>query len=208
MCLIIHKPAGLAIAPDLIEAAANLNPDGWGAMGFDADGDLIIRRELQVDPEAILRFEQNHRAHEYVLHLRRRTRGTVSRTNAHPFKVNERLYLVHNGTLDIRTPVSGWSDTRHFVNDLLRPLARRFPQLLADEYFHRLLALGLRSENKLVMLDTRQRKIVVINREHGAEFEGLWLSSTRWIDQRRLQLAHAPQPQERSYTVRDVGLLA
>lgn len=208
MCLIIHKPAGLAIAPDLIEAAASLNPDGWGAMGFGADGQAIIRRELQVRPEALLRFEREQRAHEYVLHLRRRTRGTVSRLNAHPFKVCDGLYLVHNGTLDLRTPVSGWSDTRHFVTDLLRPLARRFPELLADETFHRLLALGLRSENKLALLDTRRRRIVVINREHGADFEGLWLSSTRWIDQRRLQLAHAPQPQERSYTVRDLGLLA
>lgn len=208
MCLIVHKPAGRSIPPDLIEAAAELNPDGWGAMGFDTDGRVLIRRDLRVDTKAILAFEREHRDIEYVLHLRRRTRGTVSRLNSHPFKVTEGIYLVHNGTLNVRTPVSGWSDTRHFVTDLLRPLARRYPQLLADDAFHKLLALGLRSENKLAVLDARSKRIIIINREHGAEFEGLWLSSTRWIDQRRLHLAHAPQPQERSYRVQDLGLLA
>ena len=32
----------------------------------------------------------------------------------------------------------------------------------------------------------------------GAEFDGLWCSSTRWIDQRLLTLRSAPQPQQRS----------
>lgn len=207
MCLIIHKPAGLPIAHDLLEAAAELNPDGWGVMGLGPKGETLIERELAVRLPDLLQFEEQHREAEYVLHLRRRTRGTVSRANAHPFKIVEGLYLVHNGTLEMATPVSGWSDTRHFVNDVLRPLARTYPHLIADPAFQRLLVIGLRCENKLALLDTRSRQFFLINREHGAQFEGLWLSSTRWINRNRLSLAHAPQPQERSYRVQDLALV-
>ena len=208
MCLIIYKPAGIPIAADLVDAAVSLNPDGWGAMGLAPAGRSFVRREVRVNLEAILEFERAHRDSEYVLHLRRRTKGTVSRVNAHPFKIVEGVYLVHNGTLDIETPVSGWSDTRHFVNDVLRPLARRYEGLAMDKAFQRLLAIGLRKENKLALLDTKKRQFAIINQEHGAEFEGLWLSSTRWIDQRQLTLYRAPQPQERSYRIQDLGLLA
>lgn len=207
MCLIIHKPRGTPIPADLLEAAVSLNRDGWGLMGFSASGELLVERHAKVVLSEILAAEHRYRNAEYVLHLRKRTRGAANADNAHPFKIVEGVYLMHNGTLKLEPRVAGMSDSWHFVCDILRPLAQRREGVLLDNAFHRLLELALRPENKLALLDYPARRIVLLNQQHGAELDGLWLSSTRWIDRRLLPLATAPQPQERSYTPNELRFL-
>jgi hypothetical protein len=207
MCLIIHKPRGVQIPADLLEAAVSLNRDGWGLMGFSKDGDLLLERHAKVDLEEILTSERRYRDAEYVLHLRKRTRGAADVDNAHPFKVTDGVYMMHNGTIRLDTRVPGMSDSWHFVSEILRPLAQRREGVLLDNAFHRLLEIALRPENKLALLDYPARRIILINQTHGAELDGLWLSSTRWIDRRLLPLAATPQPQERSYEPTEVRFL-
>lgn len=199
MCVIVHKPREARIPPDLLRAALALNNDGWGLMGFDAAGKLILERHAASEHASIAAALEQHAAADLVLHLRQRTRGSNERENAHPFKVAEHLYLMHNGTLPIASRVAGKSDTWHFVNDILRPLHARHAALFDDPAFLALLEMGLKPENKVVLLDSRQRSIAVVNRAHGVEFEGLWLSNTRWIDKSLLPLTDTPQPQQRSY---------
>ena len=199
MCVIVHKPPEARIAADLVRAALALNNDGWGLMGFAADGKLIIERHAASEHASIAAALDKHADADLVLHLRQRTRGSNERDNAHPFKVAEHLYLMHNGTLPIHSRVAGKSDTWHFVHDILRPLHARHAALFDDPAFLTLLELGLKQENKVVLLDERAKSIAVLNRAHGVEFEGLWLSNTRWIDRSVLPLTDTPQPQQRSY---------
>jgi predicted glutamine amidotransferase len=205
MCVIIHKPAGVEIPEDLLAAAGALNPDGWGLMGIADDGRLLVRRGLEVDAEEVYATATLHRNAELVLHLRRRTRGGVDEHNLHPFQVAPGVLLMHNGTLRFESRRADRSDTWHFVTDILRPLHQRHPGLLLDNAFHRVLEHGLKAENKAVLLDHARRRIVVLNRQHGFEFEGLWLSSSRWIDSTRLRLARPPQPQERTWQAERVA---
>jgi hypothetical protein len=207
MCLIIHKPAGVAIPADLLDAALPLNEDGFGVMGFHPRRGLLIHRQAQITLDGLLAFERAHRDAEYALHLRQRTRGDTEAHNLHPFTISGQLYLMHNGTIRLPLRVPGRSDTWHFVHDVLRPLAQRRPGVLLDNAFIQLLELALKPENKLALMDYAQHRIVLINREHGAELDGLWLSSTRWIDRGRLPLAAPPQAQERAYTAHDVQFI-
>ncbi len=199
MCVIVHKPREARIPPDLLRAALALNNDGWGLMGFDAAGALIIERHAASEHASIAAALDQHAEDDVVLHLRQRTRGNNERDNAHPFKVAEHLYLMHNGTLPIHCRVAGRSDTWHFVHDVLRPLHARHATLFDDPAFIMLLEMSLKPDNKIVLLDERARSVAVINRAHGVEFEGLWLSNTRWIDRSILPLSDTPQPQQRSY---------
>ena len=207
MCLIIHKPRGIEIPADLLEAAVSLNRDGWGLMGFSPDGDLLVERHAKVELQDILATERRLRDSEYVLHLRKRTRGGADIDNAHPFKVTDGVYMMHNGTIKLDARVAGMSDSWHFVAEILRPLAQRRQGILLDNAFHRLLEIALKPENKLALLDYPERRIILVNQAHGAELDGLWLSSTRWIDRRLLPLSTTPQPQERSYEPSEVRLL-
>ena len=199
MCLIIHKPAGAEIPADLIAAAAVHNAEGWGLMGFDESGRLLIEKRTVVNVDELIDVEHAHRGAEYVLHLRRQTKGGSGLDNVHPFKVVDGVYLMHNGTLKLETRVPGKSDTWHFVSDVLRPLAQRHPGLLSDYAFVQILEHGLKPENKLALLDQRLRRIVLVNRAHGVEVDGLWISNTRWLDRKLYPLAQPLQPQEQQY---------
>lgn len=204
MCLIIHKQPGLRLAPKLLAAAAAHNADGWGLMGFDTGGRLLLERHATVDLKALAEAERQYRDAEYVLHLRRQTRGGSGLDNVHPFKVVDGVYLMHNGTIRLDARVPGKSDTWHVIADVLRPLAQRHPNLLSDYAFIRVLEHGLRAENKLALLDQRLRRIVLVNRAHGVEVDGLWLSNTRWLDRRLYPLAQPLQPQETAYGAQDL----
>lgn len=199
MCLIIHKPAGITIDTELLAAAAAHNADGWGLMGLDESGHVILERRARVLLDDLVEIERRYRDAEFVLHLRRQTRGGSGIDNVHPFRVIDGIWLMHNGTLKIETRVPGRSDTWHFVTDVLRPLAQRYPGLISDRGFLQILEHGLRAENKLALLDQRLQRIVIVNREQGVEVDGLWLSNTRWIDRRLYPLAQPPQPQEQRY---------
>lgn len=200
MCLIIHKPADQRIPEELLRAAAVHNPDGWGLMGIDHGDRIVVRKGNRVDSASLIALERQFRSAEYALHLRRRTHGDRSDHNTHPFRVSQDIELMHNGTLKFSSKSRERSDTWHFVHEVLRPLSQRHPGLLSDYGFVRVLEMALRPHNRLALLDRRLRRIVLVNREYGTDFEGLWLSSTRWIDRRLLPLANAPQPQALRYT--------
>jgi hypothetical protein len=199
MCLILHKPAGTPVPYELIEAASAFNRDGWGLMGFAADGTVLSERHALVEAGAVARRVEQLREAELCVHLRLRTRGSDAAENGHPIKVSERFQLMHNGTIKLRARVPGRSDSWHFAVDLLRPLAAQCPDALFHPSFVTLVEAGLTADNKVVLMDAQARRLVFFNHQHGVEFEGLWLSSTRWIDRRRLALAHAPQPQQKTY---------
>jgi hypothetical protein len=208
MCLILHKPAGVTVPRELIDAASAFNRDGWGLMGFLPDGRVLAEHHPVVDPDAVSRrVEELHDA-ELCVHLRLRTRGSDAVENGHPIKVSERFWLMHNGNINrFKARVPGRSDSWHFAIDLLRPLALNWPDALAHPSFIALVEAGLTPENKVVLMDAQARRLVFFNHQFGVEFEGLWLSSTRWIDRRRLALAHAPQPQQKTYFAGDLDFV-
>ncbi len=69
-----------------------------------------------------------------------------------------------------------------------------------------LLEVGLSAENKLAWLDYLHHRIVIVNRQHGVEFEGLWLSDARCIDRALLPLAKVLS-QAHAYRIANVRLL-
>jgi hypothetical protein len=207
MCLLLHKPAGARVSRELIDAAAALNRDGWGLMGFRRNGKLVLERHPHVDPAHIEQRLLALEDAELCLHLRLRTRGSDAPDNTHPIKVSDRFYLMHNGTLRLKSRVPDRSDSWHFAVDLLRPLAVNWPDMLSHPSFLTLVEAGLTAENKIAVLDAEARRWIFFNHRHGAEFEGLWLSSTKWIDSRRLALAPAPQAQQKTYLPADLHFL-
>jgi hypothetical protein len=207
VCLIIHKPPQVRIPHDLLTAAAKLNEDGWGLMGHDAGGKRLLEHHAALDLDALLETEKRLANAEYALHLRRRTRGRVDLDNTHPFEIDEGVYLMHNGTLKFDHGPPGSSDTRSLSELVLRPLARRYPGLLVDREFLHLLELGFTPQNKAVLYDFPRRRFDFLNRSSGTEFEGLWLSSIKWIDASILPLVGGATIQQRDYPVREMHFL-
>lgn len=199
MCLIIHKPPGLSIPSVLVDAAVRFNSDGWGAMGFSAGGHLIMTRWKTTSASDIRQFAAMRIDDELVLHLRYRTRGAADARNLQPFEIVPGLFLVHNGEVDVPRRQADRSDTWHLVNDVLRPLIERHRDLALDRGFLRIFEQSLGPSNRVVLLSRPARRIEILNARQGTGYQGLWLSSTRWIDRDILEIPGAVQPQSRSY---------
>ncbi len=199
MCLIIHKPPGVAVPEELVRAAVRFNGDGWGAMGFNTAGRMLLRREEKTNAVDIAMFVAARADEELVLHLRYRTRGAADLHNVQPFEVVPGLFLMHNGEVDLPRRVAARSDTWHLVTDVLRPLLLRHPDLALDRGFLRIFEQSLGPSNRVVLLSRQARRIDILNAPQGIEYNGLWLSGTRWIDRDVLEIPRAPQPQRRSF---------
>jgi predicted glutamine amidotransferase len=182
MCLIIHKPKDVPAPADLLRSAADFNRDGFGIMAFDGTGGVRVSKRSQTRFADLLSAYRDYEGEECVIHLRKSTRGVVDDDNTHPFRINGRLYMAHNGTLPIRRRLRARSDTWHLVHDYLKPLLRERPEHIHDAFFKTALKEWLGAENKLIFMDGETRSTLVFNREHGVEREGLWLSNVRWFD--------------------------
>lgn len=119
MCLIIHKPAGKAIPDWVINSAYESNSDGIGIMHSGT-----MRKWAHLDPERIKQELQELEDVELAVHFRMATDGRVNKKNAHPFKLKNGAYLMHNGILSkYRTaPDAEESDTRRFIREFCNPL--------------------------------------------------------------------------------------
>ena len=182
MCLIIHKPKGVQVHLDLLHSASQYNPHGYGLMALTGPQKISIHRHHCTNFDELRRAYLQVEKHECVIHLRLRTRGNITRTNTHPFRVTKSIFMAHNGTLNIHCRLPGRSDSWHIVNDYLTPLLKHTPKILHNEVFQQYIAAKIGPNNRLVFMDAQQRKTVIINQQLGIEYQGLWLSNTKWFD--------------------------
>lgn len=190
MCLIIHKPKEVRINLDLLHSASQYNPHGYGVMALTGPQKISIFRYPSTHFEGLRRAYLQVEKYECVIHLRLRTLGNITRTNTHPFRVTDSIYMAHNGTLNnIHCRLPGRSDSWHIANDYLTPLLQHTPKILHNEAFQNHLAAKIGPDNRLVFMDAQQRKTIIINQALGVEYQGLWLSNTRWIDAARFGLS-------------------
>ncbi len=191
MCLIVHKPAGRALPSALLRSAAEFNPHGAGLVALPAGRAAVVRRAVETRVDELLSWAADHVDDECVLHLRYRTRGEIDLDNTHPLPVTSDIHLFHNGTLAVDRHTPARSDSWHLARDFLAPVLSQRPALLGDAVFNRMLQAAIGRQNRLVLVDTRARRVVIVNREAGLERDGLWLSNTRWFDPRVLGWASA-----------------
>ncbi len=182
MCLIVHKQAEVPLLRALLDSAARFNPHGVGLIALVPGEPAVVRRRLASSPAELADWAEALSPYECVMHFRYRTRGGVDEDNVHPLQITDDLYLFHNGTLrvDLHTPER--SDSWHLAQDFLAPTLSRRPELIDDPLFQRMLAVAAGPQNRLVLVDTRRSRTVVINRDAGLEHQGLWLSNRRWFD--------------------------
>jgi hypothetical protein len=97
--------------------------------------------------------------------------------------------MAHNGTLNIHCRMPGRSDSWHIVNDYLTPLLQQTPNILHNEKFQQHLSSKIGPNNRLVFMDAQHRKTIIINQQLGIEYQGLWLSNTKWFDAASFELS-------------------
>ena len=76
---------------------------------------------------------------------------------------------------------------------------RQTPQALDSPLFVADLGKWIGPHNKLVLMDGRRQRTLIINRREGLELNGLWLSGTRWFNASHFDTApRQPLPRHRT----------
>lgn len=171
MCLIVASQTGKLPDKQEMENAQSHNEDGFGIVFFEEG---VLKTIYALEPKAELwpLFERV-KGCPYVAHFRYATHGDVNRENAHPFQVvTGKLFVAHNGVLDVPTPTKGKSDTWHFVQRVLKPNGLR----CTKGKFAHWLSKRIGKKNKLAFLDDHGT-ITLVNGKEGVTFDGIWYSN-------------------------------
>ena len=176
MCVAILKPKNNTIDDKIIRKCWETNPDGGGLM-YVNNGKIIVKKELE-DVESFIRkyheslpFFQS----DVILHFRIGTSGLMNLENTHPHKVNENVYMVHNGIIVRCTEVnSKFSDTMKFckfISNLPSNFTRNKSMIE--------LITGYIGTDKMIFLN-RNGDIKIVNENKGIWKDGNWYSNGNW----------------------------
>lgn len=177
MCLIIASPEGKLIEDAVVDRGYHDNPHGWGIMRSDG---TRIRASRGMDFKGFRASYETLNGEPYVIHFRWATHGTTGLDNCHPFKINKKLYVAHNGVLsDSVAPQirKDMSDTWHYAQKLrnlglhVNNLEATIPEIEKEIGAH----------NKLAFM-TSSGEIKIANRHQGVEHSGVWLSNDNSLD--------------------------
>lgn len=126
MCLAIYKPSDVLPDWGALEEGFKFNRDGAGFVAV-SDGKLVVSKgHFTFDA-----FREAYRPYvdlQAAIHFRWATHGKKDTQNCHPFLITDDLAVIHNGVLNIKCDLNDdMSDTWHYVQHILTPMAERDP---------------------------------------------------------------------------------
>jgi len=180
MCLIIAKPKGYAVPDEWMENAWEHNDDSLGMSYFDDSG--ICRTHKWVNPSRgrlrkAIKLLSGLTDRPVLIHFRYSTHGKTDEANCHPFPLNGRAVIAHNGIIPGFVCKRGVeSDTAMYVRRVLRPLVTEFG---VDAILNNLDSLTKKDigASKLCALDC-SGQFHFANENDGAWKDGMWVSNT------------------------------
>lgn len=177
MCIIAAKPQGLTLSEETINTCWEANSDGAGFM-YAERGKLIVEKGF-MSLDSFKRAYNKVGDKPAVLHFRIKTHGAIDAENTHPFQINDNLAFAHNGIIgNIATPNKDKSDTWHFNETLLKPMASNDLEFLRKSWNVQLIS-GFIGYSKLAFMEASGR-ITLINADKGTWDDGIWYSNTSY----------------------------
>lgn len=99
--IIANKPVDLEFSLQKFKEFSIRNPDGWGIGWYEKGKAKVFKQGIKAtDRESKLSIlSKQVKSHIIISHVRKRTEGSASTANSHPFKFNNWLFA-HNGSID------------------------------------------------------------------------------------------------------------
>ena len=171
MCVIAVKPAGIDWpAVKYLKSCYSNNPHGAGIAWVDEAGLHVKKgyfgwRRLWHDLRVL-------EPYSVVLHCRIATHGSVSAENCHPFMLSNGVAMAHNGIINIKPAQKNMTDSETFGRQVLE----RFSVEGLEEPHIRWLLEQAIGYSKVVLLKN-DGKTIILNRDLGETFQGVWFSN-------------------------------
>ena len=123
MCIAILKPVGKSLSRELLYNCYTSNPDGCG-FAYATGDDVIIHKFMKFE-DFYNEYQKYDGKYTMLIHFRIATHGAVELENCHPFVLNSRMALIHNGIIAGYGDKKTKSDTRDFIDKVLFVVDRK-----------------------------------------------------------------------------------
>jgi hypothetical protein len=178
MCIAILCPQGTQITAQQFQNSWDNNYNGAGLMYNDDNNKLHVVKEMESCDKLYKKYVKlvdKYPNATFVLHFRISNRGVINRENCHPFKVNNELAFVHNGTITSVDKDDKMSDTNIFNRQILRKLPNVDIEYLNNPAIKSILEEFI-GYSKIVFLDNNGQ-YALLNEDDGYWEEGIWYSN-------------------------------
>lgn len=191
MCIIAYRPEGATLTKSILKNCYKNNGDGCGLAYPDNKGQsLIVERGMFSFRELWRIYRSIPKEKPVILHFRIGTSGQIDEKNCHPFLINKKHALVHNGNIEnkLGDKDSTVSDTNFFVKKILRPIFNH-ANLEKDNFwgsfsFKWLMENSIESKNKMVILGA-DGNATIYNEQAGEWENGIWFSNKTYKEDRK-----------------------
>lgn len=174
MCIIIFSSKGKQIPSKYLEIAFKNNPHGFGVM-WVKDAQVEIFKGV-VDLETVKNILSTIPPNTpYAIHMRLKTRGPIDNANAHPIKISNDIWMMHNGTFRFIEPDVNQSDTVKFAQTLEHIVTELGPTILYDKFYTEYMEDSF-NKNKLIFLNSNN-EFSIINEKQGFWEDDIWYSN-------------------------------
>lgn len=173
MCIAILKTKEATITDEVLRTCYNNNKDGCG-FAYCENKTVYIKKFMNFD-----RFLEEYKKVEgksnMLIHFRIATHGGVNVDNCHPFILNDRMALIHNGIIAGYGDKTNKSDTRDFIDKVIGNISHR---MWRNPSFRELVGNAI-GYGKFCILDTDDN-YYIINEHKGEWVDGVWYSNTSY----------------------------
>lgn len=188
MCIAIYKPAKVVLTKNLLKTCFNNNPHGAGFAFPNKDNrKVIIEKGFFKFREFWMRYRVVAKLKRPMLiHFRVATSGKIDKDNCHPWRIDLKHALVHNGVLQHRLGLESneCSDTGQFVEYILKPTFEKNQKVWRLDQYKWMIEHSIGGGNKLAILDHKGR-IVIFNEEKGEWHNDAWFSNQTYKNSRK-----------------------
>jgi hypothetical protein len=176
MCLAIYKPAGVSIPKEHLEQGFENNSDGAG-LCFPYNRRVEILKGFFAF-ESFYKTYLDVQAYPLLVHFRLRTSGNKDEVNCHPWRIDDKHAMIHNGVLDHPSTATR-SDTGCFTEDILKPLWAQNRQWWRTRASRRVMEMAIGRTNKIAVLDHKGH-CVIWGEAEGEWKDGVWYSNSSY----------------------------
>lgn len=173
MCIAIMKPKDKVLSKEILETCCKANPDGMGFAYIDGDT-MYIKKYMKFE-DFYKDYKEVENKSNMLIHFRIATHGKVEIDNCHPFWLNHRMALVHNGVISGYGDRDTKSDTRDFIDKVIGNISWK---LMKNPSYRELVGKCI-GYSKFAILDI-SGDYWIINEDKGVWDDGVWYSNTSY----------------------------
>lgn len=193
MCIACFRPSNINLTRAVLHRMYNNNPDGCGIAYPDDKGkSMIVIRGLFGFRKFWKLYREVPKDKPMLIHFRIATSGQVDKSNCHPWLIDNKHALIHNGNIEskLEEKVEETSDTGIFVEKILKPIfadpiLKKRKLWWKKDSFKWLMENSIGSNNKIVILAANGEE-QIFNEKAGEWEDGAWFSNKTFKEDRKV----------------------